>query len=264
MTTSSVCTTTEYFSRSCSTGKERDAESGNDYFDARYYSSSMGRWMSPDWSAKVEPVPYAKLGDPQSLNLYAYMSNNPLGGVDAYGHWGCQGSQEGFCSPAAQDGMRNGMSAGEAYAAGQAQQQNGDPTLPTSVKDSTDNLSPLDKALGPTPQNMFMVATGDLGEVGEAGTKLLSTIGEDTKLVKYAEDAGKSVQKGLDHLVEELGKGNTNPGLGTKGLGNGISYARARDGARVFFKQAQDTITIIAKASKANESQVINYLKSLF
>ena len=30
------------------TGKERDAESGNDYFGARYYGSSMGRMMSPD------------------------------------------------------------------------------------------------------------------------------------------------------------------------------------------------------------------------
>jgi RHS repeat-associated protein len=30
------------------TGKERDTESGNDYFGARYYSSAMGRWMSPD------------------------------------------------------------------------------------------------------------------------------------------------------------------------------------------------------------------------
>ena len=37
------------------TGKERDAESGNDYFGARYYSSSMARWLSPDWSAKEEP-----------------------------------------------------------------------------------------------------------------------------------------------------------------------------------------------------------------
>ncbi len=37
------------------TGKERDAESGNDYFEARYYSSSMGRFMSPDWSAKMIP-----------------------------------------------------------------------------------------------------------------------------------------------------------------------------------------------------------------
>jgi len=71
---------------SISTGKERDTESGNDYFGARYYASSMGRWLSPDWSAKIMPVPYAKLDDPQSLNLYAYLMNNPLGGVDADGH----------------------------------------------------------------------------------------------------------------------------------------------------------------------------------
>lgn len=31
-----------------STGKERDAESGNDYFGARYYASAMGRFLSPD------------------------------------------------------------------------------------------------------------------------------------------------------------------------------------------------------------------------
>jgi RHS repeat-associated protein len=70
------------------TGKERDTESGNDYFEARYYASSMGRFLSPDWSAKAEPVPYAKLDNPQSLNLYAYMMNNPLGGVDPDGHGG--------------------------------------------------------------------------------------------------------------------------------------------------------------------------------
>ncbi len=68
------------------TGKERDSESGLDYFGARYYGSSMGRWLSPDWSAKVEPVPYAKLEDPQSLNLYAYVEDNPLTRFDADGH----------------------------------------------------------------------------------------------------------------------------------------------------------------------------------
>ena len=68
------------------TGKERDTESGNDYFGARYYSSAMGRWMSPDWSEKAEPVPYAKLDNPQSLNLYSYVLNNPLRLVDEDGH----------------------------------------------------------------------------------------------------------------------------------------------------------------------------------
>jgi RHS repeat-associated protein len=73
------------------TGKERDSESGNDYFGARYYSSAMGRFMSPDWSAKVEPVPYAKLDNPQSLNLYAYVGNNPMTRFDPDGHIDCSG-----------------------------------------------------------------------------------------------------------------------------------------------------------------------------
>jgi RHS repeat-associated protein len=68
------------------TGKERDSESGNDYFEARYYSSAMGRFISPDWTAKVEPVPYAKLDDPQTLNLYAYVGNNPMTRDDDDGH----------------------------------------------------------------------------------------------------------------------------------------------------------------------------------
>ncbi len=42
--------------------------------------------MSPDWSAKVEPVPYSKLDNPQSLNLYSYVYNNPLRTADPDGH----------------------------------------------------------------------------------------------------------------------------------------------------------------------------------
>ena len=63
------------------TGKERDAESGNDYFGARYYASSMGRFMSPDPSQ----LDYADPTNPQSLNLYAYVLNNPLIHIDPDG-----------------------------------------------------------------------------------------------------------------------------------------------------------------------------------
>ncbi len=62
------------------TGKERDSESGLDNFGARYDSSSMGRFMSPDAFYKDSHV-----GDPQSWNEYAYARNNPLRYVDPNG-----------------------------------------------------------------------------------------------------------------------------------------------------------------------------------
>jgi RHS repeat-associated protein len=71
------------------TGKERDAESGLDDFGARYYGSQTGRFISPDWSVKEEPAPYANLEDPQSLNLYVYVRNDPISRVDADGHDCC-------------------------------------------------------------------------------------------------------------------------------------------------------------------------------
>jgi RHS repeat-associated protein len=68
------------------TGKQRDPETGLDDFDARYYSSSFGRFMSNDWSSVPAPVPYAEFTDPQSLNLYVYVRNNPIGRTDPDGH----------------------------------------------------------------------------------------------------------------------------------------------------------------------------------
>jgi RHS repeat-associated protein len=68
------------------TGKERDAETNNDDFGARYYSSQFGRWISPDWSAIPAPVPYANLSNPQTLNLYAMVHDNPETFADLDGH----------------------------------------------------------------------------------------------------------------------------------------------------------------------------------
>jgi RHS repeat-associated protein len=67
--------------RSCCSSKERDAETGLDYFGARYMSSAQGRFTSPDpvW---VTPE---RILDPQQLNLYAYVRNNPLRYVDPDG-----------------------------------------------------------------------------------------------------------------------------------------------------------------------------------
>jgi RHS repeat-associated protein len=62
--------------------KERDHETGLDYFLARYYSSTQGRFASPD-----EPFADQSEGDPQSWNLYAYAGNSPLIYTDPFGRW---------------------------------------------------------------------------------------------------------------------------------------------------------------------------------
>jgi RHS repeat-associated protein len=68
------------------TGKEHDPETNNDYFGARYYGSTFGRFLTPDWSATPIPIPYAQMGIPQTLNLYSYVDNNPITGTDPDGH----------------------------------------------------------------------------------------------------------------------------------------------------------------------------------
>jgi RHS repeat-associated protein len=66
------------------TGKERDGESGLDNFGTRYDSSSMGRFMSPD-DLGLGQHPE----NPQSWNLYSYVTNNPLTLIDPTGQYVC-------------------------------------------------------------------------------------------------------------------------------------------------------------------------------
>jgi RHS repeat-associated protein len=62
------------------TGKERDAETGLDYFGARYFSGAQGRFTSAD-----KPFADQHGGNPQSWNLYTYVGNNPLAKIDQKG-----------------------------------------------------------------------------------------------------------------------------------------------------------------------------------
>jgi RHS repeat-associated protein len=64
------------------TGKERDTETGLDFFGARYMSAAQGRFMIPDPSSGgITPL------DPQSWNKYSYVRNRPTRFVDSNGYW---------------------------------------------------------------------------------------------------------------------------------------------------------------------------------
>jgi len=67
---------------------------GLDFFEAPYFSSAQGRFTSPDplnWLASQNENEndsrqfQANIGDPQNLNLYAYVRNNPLRFTDPHG-----------------------------------------------------------------------------------------------------------------------------------------------------------------------------------
>jgi RHS repeat-associated protein len=71
------------------TGKERDGESGLDYFGARYFSSALARFIRPD-----DPLVDQEAFNPQSWNLYTYVRNNPLSFSDPTGN-ACVGDGNG-------------------------------------------------------------------------------------------------------------------------------------------------------------------------
>jgi RHS repeat-associated protein len=62
------------------TAKERDGETGFDYFGARYLASMQGRFTSAD-----PLLASGRVTSPQTWNRYAYVSNNPLTYVDPDG-----------------------------------------------------------------------------------------------------------------------------------------------------------------------------------
>jgi RHS repeat-associated protein len=80
------------------TGYARDSETGLDNAQARYNSSSLGRFMSPDPVGNF----VADATNPQTWNLYTYVNNNPIAFIDPTGTdpgSGCEGSDSDSCDP---------------------------------------------------------------------------------------------------------------------------------------------------------------------
>jgi RHS repeat-associated protein len=172
------------------TGKERDTESGNDYFDARYYSSAMGRSMSPDFNdygLDPAPVPWADYANPQSLNLYAYVRNNPLSRIDDFGHDVQICDNNGACSkPISND----------AYKAAQQAQNQGGLSAPTldqvgNSKDANGNFTAV--AITSTDANGKTTQVGTATYVPDDHSGLDPYVGNNGAGIRTIQTAGATM-----------------------------------------------------------------------
>ena len=67
------------------TGYEHDDGTDLEYAGARYYNANIGRFISQDPFTREYPETF--IADPQQLNLYSYVRNNPLRFIDPLGLW---------------------------------------------------------------------------------------------------------------------------------------------------------------------------------
>jgi RHS repeat-associated protein len=188
------------------TGKERDAETGLDYFGARYFRAHSGRFTSVDPVLNVG----AALTDPQQWNRYGYALNNPFVFIDPDGR-----DVRMVVNPMAM--ARAG--AIRDWVAGAMGMNEPNPHPHAKV-----GAAVVDSILGiflpRTPREVADAGNaailGMVGALETGGMKVVSAINRDKTLVRLAEDAGRSVQGSIDTLTKQLAQGNLNPGIGTK------------------------------------------------
>ena len=234
------------------TGKERDSETGNDYFGARYYSNNLGRFMTPDWSAKRVTVPYAHFGNPQSLNLYSYVQNNPTTLGDPDGH-------QDPASPFAEQLMREmtfsvigGLGAG-----GEIQTPAGSFKADVSI---TLNLQFNAGELTLSKDTNLGVTVGS-----QDGTKVGLAAGESRRLGSWNMDTGQT--RGMGPAVADntvgvsRGNGNANAGDGKVTAGNAIGNGLMIGGSASITKTG---INMVTQAVSAAASSVASTVRGFF
>ncbi len=114
---------------------------------------------------------------------------------------------------------------------------------------------------------IFMFLLSGLEKKVQEDKKMISRVKEDPLLLRVARNIGKNpvIRKEINHLMNELYKGNTNPGLGTKYVDSNIREMRGRNGARVYYKMNSfGDYEVLGYSDKDTQTEVINRLKILY
>ncbi|AOT73071.1 hypothetical protein Gferi_10350 [Geosporobacter ferrireducens] len=85
-------------------------------------------------------------------------------------------------------------------------------------------------------------------------------------MVKIANkfDSSNPLTKEMNELVNKFIAGNSNPGVGSKHLFNGVYELRSRNGARVYYRMVDDTMEILGKSDKNTQQKVIDILMKMY
>ena len=110
-----------------------------------------------------------------------------------------------------------------------------------------------------------------IAQAGLAATRgkssITSIVKSDAKLLRLAQETFKGnsmLTKEANGLIDQLSKGNMNPGIGTKNIGHGIYEARGSNGARVYFRNNTNGVEIVGYSHKGNQTQVIDHILKVF
>ena len=183
------------------TGKERDTESGLDYFGARYYGSSMGRFMSPDLG-NISAIFH--MDDPQSWNGYSYAHNNPLTFTDPTGdaytvcHANGQNCTQGISDQTFDSEKAQDIQNGERFDNGQIYHTDANGNR---VNDGTYQQTDIDVPGDPASnrQAASMIGNGGMGMVNGFMKNMAYTAAGGAVLAPLAEAA--SMMQGLNELA---------------------------------------------------------------
>jgi len=95
-------------------------------------------------------------------------------------------------------------------------------------------------------------------QLNHCKNRVVSKIHDDSGLVRATEEIGynQRIQDESNNLIKRLSKGNYQPGMKSKLTFRDVFYLRGRNGAKVFYRYSGETIEILGKASKKNESKV--------
>ena len=87
---------------------------------------------------------------------------------------------------------------------------------------------------------------------------LTNRISENSLLLREGRKTLISLQGEIKKITDQLKRGNMNPGIGNKPIGNGIIESRTRGGARVYWRIRGSQFEILGISGKDNQQKVIN------